>query len=93
MRLLWDELARDGVSPDDPQPVARELAPARLCRSWRSLRSFDLSLQTQLAVKRSQPRFARQLLQIQREQAPAPQVPGGWEIAFASKLAPTWAMG
>ena len=42
--------------------VARELAPARFCRSWRSLRSFDLSLEIQVSLERSQPRCTRQLL-------------------------------
>jgi hypothetical protein len=48
-------------------PVAREHSPAGLsCRSWRSLRSFDLSLGIQASGKRSQPRCTRQLLHCSR---------------------------
>jgi hypothetical protein len=56
-----------------PLFVARELAPAGLCRSWRSLRSFDLdlSLSTQLVGTRSQPRCTRQLLHSSYRRSPA----------------------
>ncbi len=43
--------------------AAREQARAGLCRSCRRLRSFDLSLETQVSGERSQPRCTRQLLQ------------------------------